>query len=170
MWHEAIMGACCCQLSECSTSLCTEDLCLFLTQGCTGLWGDQALTCTSLLSCNKVKKVGWLQVAWNKASSSLYWSLGRRRHVPVCRLEKPQVSLLCTADISSVSAGVTSKATGSATLSQRNKSYRWLQSHRATKLNIRFPFLIEGQKLGSPPPSKIPSPQADCAGAGSWCA
>lgn len=79
---------------------------------CTGLRGHHALTCASLLSCNKVKKVGWLQVVWNKASSSLYWSPGWRRHGSVCRLEKPQVSPLCTADISSISAGVTSKATG----------------------------------------------------------
>lgn len=102
---------CCCQLSVFQCCLCTEDLCLFLTQGCTGLWRDHTLTCTSLLSCNKRKKVGWLQVVWNKASSSLYWSLGWRHLISVCKLEEPQVSLLCITDIFSVSAGATSKAT-----------------------------------------------------------
>lgn len=39
-WHQATKWACCCQLSEPFAILCNEDLCLFLTQGCTSLWGD----------------------------------------------------------------------------------------------------------------------------------
>lgn len=111
-WHQATKWVCCCQLSESLTILCNEDLCLFLAQSCTNLWGDHTLTCASVLPCNKVKKAGWFQVMRNKASSSLYWSPGQRCHVCVWGLEKPHVPFPCITDISSVSAGGTSKATG----------------------------------------------------------
>lgn len=148
MLHQAITGVRCCQLPEWFRSLCAKDSCFFLTQGCRGLWGDHALTCASLLSCNKVKNVGCLQVVRNKASSSRYWSLIRRRQVSVCRMEKPQVlpslhrwHFQCFHWCYQQGHRIA----GSAALSQRNKSY-----HGAMKLNIHFPFLIKGQKLGSP--------------------
>lgn len=94
------------------TILCNENLCLFLTEGCTSLWEHHTLTyCTSLLPWYKVKKAGWFQVMWNKESSSFYWSLGWR-----CQLfggwKSPRSPFFCITDISSVSAGATSKATG----------------------------------------------------------
>lgn len=168
-----MMWVCRCQLSECFTSLFTEDLCFSLTQCCTGLRGDHALTCASLLcvvirwrkwggsrSCETKPAAACID-PWAEDATFLFAGWKSLRCPSSPPLTFPVFPLVLPA------RPLDSRFCNPLTKEQIVCLATKPRSH---EIEYSFPLFGWSTKTRILPPYKIPSTQEDCAGACSWCA